>query len=158
MVRGKVAVWRSRVSPRSHDCMIRWTRGSSPSPAPVGLPVGGPPAFSSTTTSQPAEMSACAHDTPAMLPPTITTFPFFLPISAELFLSPCAFFCAHMFKVYLLIIRSAERSSEVNEEVVRCHLTLTFLSTTCGHLSFLVFTRLLGWHWHTIISRIKGLI
>jgi hypothetical protein len=33
--------------------------GSSPRPAPVGLPVLGEHDFSSTTTSHPAEMSAC---------------------------------------------------------------------------------------------------
>uniref|UniRef100_A0A803Q340 Uncharacterized protein n=1 Tax=Cannabis sativa TaxID=3483 RepID=A0A803Q340_CANSA len=45
--------------------MRRCDKGSSPSPAPVG----GAQDFSSTTTSQPAEMSVWAKATPAMLPP-----------------------------------------------------------------------------------------
>lgn len=47
----------------------------------MGLPEGGPADFSTTKTSQPAEISECAHDTPPMLPPIITAFPLFFSIS-----------------------------------------------------------------------------
>ena len=51
--------------------MSLWAKGSSESPAPVGLPLMGLQVFSSTT-SHPAKISVCAHNTPAMLPPTTT--------------------------------------------------------------------------------------
>ena len=56
--------------------MICWDKELSPRPAPVGLPVGGEVVFSSTSTSQPAKVRACALDIPAMLPPIITAPPF----------------------------------------------------------------------------------
>lgn len=56
--------------------------GSRLRPAPVGLPLGGAHDFSNTTTSHPANISAWAHDTPAMLPPTTTALAFFVPIAS----------------------------------------------------------------------------
>lgn len=52
---------------------------SSPSPAPVAQSLGGEHVFSSTTTSHPAAIRECAHEIPAMLPPTTTAFPILLP-------------------------------------------------------------------------------
>ena len=83
IVSGKVEEWRSSRS-SSHDWMSLWARGSSESPAPVGLPLMGPQVFSSTTTSHPAKISVRAHDTPAILPPTTTALGF---ISLSLSLS-----------------------------------------------------------------------
>ena len=83
IVSGKVEEWRSSGS-SSHDWMSLWARGSSESPAPVGLPLMGPQVFSSTTTSHPAKISVRAHDTPAILPPTTTALGF---ISLSLSLS-----------------------------------------------------------------------
>lgn len=90
MSRGRVVIWRSWGC-WSHDWMIFWAKGSSPRPAPVALPVGGEHVFSSTTTSHPAAISACAQDIPAMLPPTTTAF-FFLFSSISLSLSGFSWF------------------------------------------------------------------
>ena len=87
IVSGKVEEWRSSGS-SSHDWMSLWARGSSESPAPVGLPLMGPQVFSSTTTSHPAKISVRAHDTPAILPPTTTALGFIsLSLSLSLSLS-----------------------------------------------------------------------